>query len=150
MARTALPSERWKLFEPLYRGALAGETDSVEVTSTDENHWCRIQVGPLRDADGTIAGGVALAIDTTDLKRGESQYQRLLEFTPDAIVVVDEGGVIREANPECERLFGYTREELLGAPRGDAHPRALPRATPQGSGFLLPSARLSADERWGP
>ena len=52
LAADALPPERWKLFEPLYRGALVGETGSVEVSSLAEGQWCRVQVGPLRGPDG--------------------------------------------------------------------------------------------------
>jgi len=116
LAEDALPPERWKLYEPLYRGALEGETRSIEVTSTDENHWCQVQVGPLRGDDGSIVGGVSLAVDTTDLKHAEERYRRLLESSPGAMIVADGGGVIRDANSECQRLFGYPRENLLGAP----------------------------------
>ena len=39
----------------------------------------------------------------------------LLEFTPDAIVVVDPDGAIVFANTQTEKLFGYRRAELMGA-----------------------------------
>jgi two-component system sensor histidine kinase/response regulator len=41
-------------------------------------------------------------------------YKSVLERSPDAFLVVDEGGVIHLANEQCERLFGYTRRELVG------------------------------------
>lgn len=43
-------------------------------------------------------------------------FQALLEYAGDAIVVVDAAGRITIANEETERLFGYTRDELLGEP----------------------------------
>lgn len=43
-------------------------------------------------------------------------HRALFENSPDGIVVVDSGGVIRDANPEAERLFGYTASELEGSP----------------------------------
>ncbi len=116
LAEAALSPERWALYEPLYRGALEGETRSIEVTSTDEGHWCRVQVGPLRGDGGTIVGGVSLAIDTTDLKRSEESYSRLLDSSPIAMIIADEEGIIRNANTECQRLFGYSREDLIGSP----------------------------------
>ena len=42
--------------------------------------------------------------------------EKLLEFAPDAIVVTNAAGLIIEANPQAEKLFGYTRAELLGLP----------------------------------
>jgi PAS domain S-box-containing protein len=38
----------------------------------------------------------------------------ILEAIPDAIVAVNEQGVIIQANSQAEALFGYTRDELIG------------------------------------
>ena len=43
-------------------------------------------------------------------------FQQLFEFAPDGIVVVDAGGLIRQANPQTEKMFGYGRSELIGKP----------------------------------
>jgi two-component system, cell cycle sensor histidine kinase and response regulator CckA len=40
----------------------------------------------------------------------------LLESAPDAMLIVDERGIIMLANTQTEKLFGYRREELIGAP----------------------------------
>lgn len=40
----------------------------------------------------------------------------LLEYAPDATVIVDDVGRIRIVNAQTERLFGYYREELIGNP----------------------------------
>jgi PAS domain S-box-containing protein len=40
--------------------------------------------------------------------------ERVFEFSPDAILVVGSGGLVREANPQTARIFGYSREELVG------------------------------------
>jgi formate hydrogenlyase transcriptional activator len=41
-------------------------------------------------------------------------YERLFEFSPDAIIVSDQDGRIGEVNVQVEKLFGYERGELLG------------------------------------
>lgn len=42
------------------------------------------------------------------------EYRAVFEASPDGIVVVDGGGVIRDVNPHVETLFGWAREELVG------------------------------------
>ncbi len=42
--------------------------------------------------------------------------QRLLQSSPDAMLVVDERGIIQFANETCRALFGFIPEELIGQP----------------------------------
>jgi protein-histidine pros-kinase len=51
-----------------------------------------------------------LRVDANDL------FEKLFEFSPDAIVVSDHRGKISEVNAQVEKLFGYSRSELLGEP----------------------------------
>ena len=51
--------------------------------------------------------------DETDRARAETQLAGLLEGAPDAMVVVNESGVIQLANRQAVALFGYPRDELL-------------------------------------
>ncbi len=44
----------------------------------------------------------------------EERYWQLLEIMPDATIVVRQDGRIAFANTQAERLFGYTRDELMG------------------------------------
>ena len=41
-------------------------------------------------------------------------FRAVVEEAPDAIVLVDRGGLIAYANARTEELFGYDRAELLG------------------------------------
>jgi formate hydrogenlyase transcriptional activator len=51
---------------------------------------------------------------TAKTAKAESLYEKLFEFSPDAIVVTDQTGKINEVNAQVERFFGYSRAELLG------------------------------------
>ena len=49
------------------------------------------------------------ALDTT-----EREFQSIFENALDAILILDDQAVCREANPAAEQLFGIWRRELLG------------------------------------
>ena len=43
-----------------------------------------------------------------------ARYQALLDAAVDAIVFIDERGIIETFSPAAERIFGYRAEEVLG------------------------------------
>ncbi len=49
----------------------------------------------------------------TVVDRTETQAAEILDFVPDAILLVREDGTVAYANNAAERMFGYRREELL-------------------------------------
>jgi PAS domain S-box-containing protein len=51
-----------------------------------------------------------------NLERSERRFRALLEATPDAMVIVDQEGLIVLVNAQAESLFGYDREDLIGRP----------------------------------
>jgi len=61
--------------------------------------------------------------DVSDRRRAEEELRRskslladLVDSAPDAVVITDERGRITLVNAQTEKLFGYDRVELLGAP----------------------------------
>ncbi|MCC5887995.1 MAG: PAS domain S-box protein [Gammaproteobacteria bacterium] len=88
---------------------------------------------------------------TAKLLEGETIFRALLDAAPDAMVIVGADGVIIHVNAQTERLFGHSREALLGQhverllPErfGDLHKRhrdnyfSQPRVRSMGSGLEL-------------
>jgi PAS domain S-box-containing protein len=90
----------------------------------------------------------------------DATFEQLLDAAPDAMVAVDQAGMIRLVNRQTEQLFGYGRHELVDRPlellipepfRG-AHPGhraryvADPRTRPMGAGLELSGRRRDGSQ----
>ncbi len=69
-------------------------------------------------ADGS---SITLGVDVTDLKRSEEalrereeRLRSILETAPDAIITIDDHGLISSFSPYAEKMFGYIAEEVVG------------------------------------
>lgn len=74
----------------------------------------------LIDIDGELCQ-LTVVRDVTENRRAdmamrdsEQRLRAVFESAVDAIVVIDEHGLIEAVNPACERMFGYGATELVG------------------------------------
>jgi PAS domain S-box-containing protein len=124
----------------------------------------------LRTAQLRSGGTLLLAADfprTTASEResaarakAEGRLRELLEAAPDAIIEVDREGRIVLLNKVAQKLFGYKREELLGASVDMLLPEAIrtkheahragysahPSTRPMGQGLTLSARRRDGTE----
>jgi PAS domain S-box-containing protein len=68
------------------------------------------------DSDGQPISILESNRDVTRRRDEEEKFRNLLESAPDAMVIVDGQGRVQLVNAQTERLFGYSREELIGKP----------------------------------
>src|SRR5689334_975119 len=92
---------------------------------------------------------------STTANRDESRFRQLLESAPDAILEVDVDGRIVLLNQTAEKMFGYSREELIGQKIEALVPAAMrhahighrttytahPQVRPMGTGLELKGQR---------
>jgi PAS domain S-box-containing protein len=65
----------------------------------------------------TVAGSNFLILrELGGRRRVEARFQSIVESAPAGIVMIDSQGQIVLVNREAERLFGYSRREILGQP----------------------------------
>ena len=69
-------------------------------------------LSPLETRDGWVFL-IALR-DVSEKQRTDARFRALLESAPDAMVIVNVEGLIELVNLQTEKLFGYTRMELVG------------------------------------
>lgn len=71
-----------------------------------------IGLNPVVTVDGTLV--LASIIDISERKKAEEQFRLVVESAPNAMILVNNSGQITLVNNQTEKLFGYTRSELIG------------------------------------
>jgi PAS domain S-box-containing protein len=139
--------------------------EAARVRKNGTRIWVDVAVRTDRAPDGQRL----LILNERDITRIKYQreaqllqmrFRGVLEASPDATVLVDTHGRMVVVNAETERLFGYTREELLGElvetlvptrfhathPEHRANYFADPQRRPMGIGLELAGRRKDGTE----
>ncbi|MEZ4457928.1 MAG: ATP-binding protein [Gemmatimonadales bacterium] len=76
---------------------------------------------PILDAEGNVTQVLGYGLDITEQRRAEQEgaaerarKAAILDAANDAIITADAAGHIIELNPITERMFGFSREQLIG------------------------------------
>ncbi|MBS0560774.1 MAG: PAS domain S-box protein [Proteobacteria bacterium] len=74
-----------------------------------------------RDTDGTPLSVLEIGQDVTEqrwavamMEEREARLRSVLETAPDAIITIDEKGIIQSFSQAAERMFGYAAGEVIG------------------------------------
>ena len=88
---------------------------------SDEGHWVRAVGTIIDDADGAPArlSGIVIDINHEKLledtvRTRERHFRSILDTVPDAMIVIDEHGIMQFFSSAAERQFGYSEPEAIG------------------------------------
>lgn len=98
------------------RGEVVPRFETVRCTKDGRRLDVSLSVSPVASASGRLVGASSVARDIADRKRAEALFHGAVEASPSGMLLVDRGGAIVLINRETERLFGYSREEIVGQP----------------------------------
>ncbi|HYO92382.1 MAG TPA: PAS domain S-box protein, partial [Pyrinomonadaceae bacterium] len=73
-----------------------------------------LTISLIKNDVGEVIGASTIARNITEQKRADERFRLAVESAPNAMVMLDEAGKIVLINSQTERLFGYSREELVG------------------------------------
>jgi PAS domain S-box-containing protein len=117
---TAIPEGARAVEAQMLRRVVAGERvepyEAERLRKDGTPITVSVATSPIRDAGGRVVGVASMSRGLGELKLAETKLRWMLEVAPDAILGVDASGSMELVNAQCERLFGYQRDELIGQP----------------------------------
>jgi nitrogen fixation/metabolism regulation signal transduction histidine kinase len=105
-----------------YRLSISGRNEFAELAQNFNQMVARLQAttvskevlelseARLREVNSELVR------EATERKRALAQFQLLVESAPNGLLMVDSMGTIVLANTQIEKIFGYSKRELLGGP----------------------------------
>jgi len=157
------PDDRDRVVQAVRDAVEHGREHHVEyriVRSDGAVRWVEGRGHVFRDARGRPDRLVGVCSDVTERKQADERFRLAVEAAPTAMLLVDRDGTIRLVNALAEQLFGYTRDEIVGASVEQLVPQrfrkrhpdfrtgfsAAPRRRPMGAGRDLYARRKDGSE----
>ncbi|WP_395741744.1 PAS domain S-box protein [Prosthecobacter sp.] len=127
-----------------------------------ELFWEYAVIAPIMNSDGKIRHFVAIKEEITEQRRAvtllherEERLRAILNTVADAVVTIDQRGIIINVNPATERMFGYTEAEMVGrnvkmlmpSPYREEHDSYLRRFKRTGQARLIGMGREAQGRR---
>ncbi|MBI5790353.1 MAG: PAS domain S-box protein [Rhodocyclales bacterium] len=108
-------------------------TVEEELSAHDGKRFLLSTKGPLHDAEGEVIGTFCIARDITERKQMERELaataaslkdslaraQLLLDSAMDAVICIDQDGIVQAWNASAEAIFQHPAEQALGRSLGD-------------------------------
>ena len=134
------------------RGVLRTLAPIEREVLSQKSGWRLMRMRPYRTVEDRIEGVVVTFVDIGARRRAddalrdsEARLRAVIDGVADAIVTIDERGIIQAHNTATTKMFGYSAEELLGRDVSvlvpEPHHRTIERYLRTGEAKLLGLAR---------
>ncbi len=111
-------------YRELWETIIAGKEWKGEFYNKKKNgklFWESAFISPIKNENGEITHFLAVKEDITEYKKihdnikiTKDTYQNIFNAISEAIYIIDESGTFIDVNLGAEKMYGYTREELIG------------------------------------
>jgi PAS domain S-box-containing protein len=110
----------------VFRRLMAGHQTSHVVEGRYKHRdghliWARLHASVSRSAEGEVRFFVSQVEDISEsisavdaLVASEARNAAVIDATLDAMIVIDARAIVTAFNPAAERMFGYSREQVIG------------------------------------
>jgi len=102
----------WELQQAKAKGRY--EVEDWRLRRDGSKFLAQIVITSLLGEQGDLQGYAVVKRDITMRQRMEDRFLRVVEYSPGAIVMINKAGKIEMVNAQTERMFGYSRTEMLG------------------------------------
>ncbi|MBF0384298.1 MAG: response regulator [Candidatus Omnitrophica bacterium] len=140
--------------------------NTSEIFEPRLNAFLEVNVSPIFDDKGEVIGTVHIAKNITQRKKDEEllkessmRIRSITDSAQDAIIMMDNKGLVSFWNPAGEKILGYKPDEIIGKPLHEilspsrfheAHKAAFPQWQNSGKGFAIgKTLELSAIKKDG-
>lgn len=110
-----------EISEKLCKGEPVVQYETVHKTKEGSLVDVSMTISPVKNENGELTGVSAISRDISKrkvfenrLRDSELRHRSILELAADAIITIDEQGLIKEFNRTAEVCFGYSAEEIIG------------------------------------
>lgn len=130
------------LLEQVRQGERIQNYETVRLCKNGQQIHIALTLSPIRDDSGQVVAISNIARDITEKKQAEAEYQaitrkleaaylanqRMMDHSVDVICTVDSTGKFVRVSAACEKMWGYTPEEMKKLSAFDlVHPEDLPK-----------------------
>lgn len=117
---TCIPPDQQSLLRSVFERLMRKHTEAAEyfenevITKSGERRIISWRNANWKDSSGKIIGTISSGEDVTENRRTEAQLRAVVNTAVDAIITIDERGMIASFNPAAEKMFQYTAGEMVG------------------------------------